>query len=90
MKFLLMILLVAMMVSACGPRDAGAPAEKTAAAPEVSEECKSNPPTEPMACTMDWNPVCGCDGVTYPNACGAKAAGITEFTEGECAEPRAD
>ena len=29
-------------------------------------------------------PVCGCDGKTYANACNAKAAGVTRFTEGEC------
>ena len=25
----------------------------------------------PMMCTMDYNPVCGVNGTTYGNACGA-------------------
>jgi hypothetical protein len=37
---------------------------------------------------MDWRPVCGCDGITYPNACGARAAGVPEFRDGECEAKR--
>jgi hypothetical protein len=38
----------------------------------------------PEMCTMDYTPVCGCDGVTYGNACGAHAQGVDVATAGEC------
>lgn len=50
----------------------------------AAEGCKLNPPPEPVMCTMDWNPVCGCDGKTYGNVCAAKATGVPEYTDGEC------
>jgi hypothetical protein len=42
---------------------------------------------EPLeaACAQDFTPVCGCDGMTYANACMANAAGESVATLGECA-----
>lgn len=44
----------------------------------------TNPQPEIAACTRDYKPVCGKDGITYSNDCLANAAGTSMEYEGTC------
>jgi hypothetical protein len=42
---------------------------------------------KPQGCNKNYAPVCGCDDMTYGNACMAAMAGVAVAAEGECKTP---
>ncbi|MEM9992023.1 MAG: Kazal-type serine protease inhibitor, partial [Bacteroidota bacterium] len=51
--------------------------------PNCNNICEGTP--QNLVCTTVYEPVCGCNGQTYMNACTASAAGIQSIVSGPCA-----
>ena len=39
-----------------------------------------------VSCIEIYDPICGCDGVTYSNYCYADIYGVTSYVAGECCD----
>jgi len=50
---------------------------------EIQTECLADPKPN-LICTEQYEPVCGCDSVTYSNSCYAQRVGATSWSNGEC------
>lgn len=79
-------LAILLQANGCQPSNSWeAPVANPPAGAKEPKPCIDSSRVKPDAiCPMNWQPVCGCDSVTYGNACAADAAGVTWYREGEC------
>ena len=62
---------------------------QAAPAATAAADCLDPSKINPNAiCTMQYDPVCGCNGKTYSNPCVASNSGVRTFTKGPCPESK--
>lgn len=52
--------------------------------PNVGEDCFDTTKATNKPCMRNYDPVCGCNGITYANDCLASNAGVLKWIKGEC------
>ncbi|MCF6226100.1 MAG: Kazal-type serine protease inhibitor family protein [Xanthomonadales bacterium] len=72
---------IALFLIACQP------VNSTQETPTVEKPCMG-PAKQDTMCTMQYEPVCGCNGKTYSNACVAKVAGVLMMEKGACEDDK--
>ena len=55
------------------------------ACPKAEEDCQADEIKDPtLVCIQIYQPVYGCNNITYSNACVAESWGINQFSQGAC------
>jgi hypothetical protein len=75
------LLSITIFMVSCGIGFLGCQSQPAHNADECIDPSKIN---EDAICTMEYAPVCGCNDITYGNACQAENAGVLKWTTGEC------